>query len=248
MNGCAISSGPLSVRRAAVDGHEFVEHPDDPLARPRQAHRDLQAFPIPFVDDRQQLDASAVVERLAHEVEAQVRCRTGGAVSGCRTPRGTRRLVRRGRFRRSAQYMRCSACGSTAGLPRAAGRSIFRSPTAGNGPPRRSGPRSPRRPVDSPAPEAGSTPPATGPPHRHPVITDQQGDPLSLRGRPYNFRARTSLMAAFSSARSAYIRFSLACSASRSRNRVTSETLAPPYLLRHVKKVARLIPCVRGGR
>ena len=37
-------------------------------------------------------------------------------------------------------------------------------------------------------------------------------------------------MAAFSSARSAYIRFSLAFSASSSRNRVTSETLAPPYL------------------
>ena len=54
-------------------------------------------------------------------------------------------------------------------------------------------------------------------------------------------------MAAFSSARSAYIRFSLAFSASSSRNRVTSETLAPPYLLRHLnlKKVARLMPCVR---
>ena len=42
-------------------------------------------------------------------------------------------------------------------------------------------------------------------------------------------------MATFSSARSAYIRFSLAFSASSSRNRVTSETLAPPYLLRHLK-------------
>ena len=51
-------------------------------------------------------------------------------------------------------------------------------------------------------------------------------------------------MAVFSSARSAYIRFSLAFSASSSRNRVTSETLAPPYLLRHLKKVARLMPCV----
>ena len=57
-------------RRAAVDGHEFVEHPDDALTGHRQAHRDLQALPIPFVDDRrQQPDTSAVVERLAHEVE-----------------------------------------------------------------------------------------------------------------------------------------------------------------------------------
>ena len=45
-------------------------------------------------------------------------------------------------------------------------------------------------------------------------------------------------MAAFSSARSAYIRFSLAFSASSSRNRVTSETFAPPYLLRRWKKEA----------
>ncbi len=79
------------------------------------------------------------------------------------------------------------------------------------------------------------------------MLTDQQGGPLSLRGRPYNFRARTSLMAAFSSARSAYIRFSLAFSASSSRNRVTSETLAPPYLLRRWKKEARLPSPGAGG-
>ena len=54
-------------------------------------------------------------------------------------------------------------------------------------------------------------------------------------------------MAAFSSARSAYIRFSLAFSASSSRNRVTSETLAPPYLLRRWKKVARLPSPGAGG-
>ena len=52
-------------------------------------------------------------------------------------------------------------------------------------------------------------------------------------------------MAAFPSARSEYIRFSSAFSASSSRNRVKSETLAPPYLLRHLKKVARLMPCPR---
>ena len=34
----------------------------------------------------------------------------------------------------------------------------------------------------------------------------------------------------------------LAFSASSSRNRVRSETLAPPYLLRHLKKGARLMP------
>ena len=51
-------------------------------------------------------------------------------------------------------------------------------------------------------------------------------------------------MAAFSSARSAYIRFSLAFSVSSSRNRFTSDTEAPPYLLRHLKNVslADLLP------
>src|SRR5688500_1217206 len=52
-------------------------------------------------------------------------------------------------------------------------------------------------------------------------------------------------MAAFSSARSAYIRFSFAFSASSSRSRFTSEIVAPPYLLRHLKKVALLTPCFR---
>ena len=47
-------------------------------------------------------------------------------------------------------------------------------------------------------------------------------------------------MAAFSSARSAYIRFSFAFSASSSRSRLTSDTDAPPYLLRHLKNVALL--------
>ena len=52
-------------------------------------------------------------------------------------------------------------------------------------------------------------------------------------------------MAACSSARSAYIRLSLACSASSSRSCRTSHTDAPPYLLRHLKNVALLTPCVR---
>ena len=53
-------------------------------------------------------------------------------------------------------------------------------------------------------------------------------------------------MAAFSSARSAYIRFNFAFSASSSRSRFTSDTVAPPYLLRHLKNVALLTPCFRS--
>ena len=53
-------------------------------------------------------------------------------------------------------------------------------------------------------------------------------------------------MAAFSSARSAYIRFSLAFSPSSSRSRFTSATDAPAYLLRHLKNVVLLMPCRRS--
>src|SRR5688572_9113673 len=77
------------------------------------------------------------------------------------------------------------------------------------------------------------------------MLTHQHLSDLSLRERPYSFRFNTSLMAAFSSARSAYIRFSFAFSASSSRRRFTSETVAPPYLLRHLKNVALLTPCLR---
>ena len=53
-------------------------------------------------------------------------------------------------------------------------------------------------------------------------------------------------MAAFSSAKSAYIRFSFAFSASSSRSRFTSDTDSPPYLLRHLKNVALLTPYFRS--
>ena len=75
-------------------------------------------------------------------------------------------------------------------------------------------------------------------PHQH------LGD-LSFRGRRYNFRAKTSLIAAFSNAKSAYICFSFAFSPSSSRRRFTSATDAPAYLLRHLKNVVRLMPCCR---
>src|SRR5690348_454158 len=81
---------------------------------------------------------------------------------------------------------------------------------------------------------------ATGSLHRQLMLAHQRLGDLSLRGRPYSFRFRTALMPAFSSARSAYIRFSLAFSASSSRNRFTSDTDAPPYFPRHLKNVALL--------
>ena len=101
-------------------------------------------FSIPLIDHRQQPDPPAIVERLAHEVErpgsVQYRRRRQRLPHPARyPPRGpTRQIQAAARNTRDAR-----ACGSTAGLPRAAGRSTSRSPTAGSGPPRRSGPRSP---------------------------------------------------------------------------------------------------------
>src|SRR5688572_20980967 len=77
------------------------------------------------------------------------------------------------------------------------------------------------------------------------MLTHQHLSDLPLRERPYSFRFSTSLMAAFSRARSAYIRFSFAFSASSSRSRFTSDTDAPPYLRGHLKNVALLTPCFR---
>src|ERR1700722_1456103 len=66
---------------------------------------------------------------------------------------------------------------------------------------------------------------------------------LAFRRRLYSFRFSTSLIAAFSSASSAYILFNLAFSASRSFIRLSSLTVTPLYFDRQLKYVALLIPC-----
>src|SRR5712691_2336115 len=84
-----------------------------------------------------------------------------------------------------------------------------------------------------------------GAPHRHPVIPHQHGHDLAFRGRRHRFRLRTSLIAAFSRASSAYIRFSFVFSVSSSFSRFSSSTDAPAYLARHWKYVALLMLCWR---
>src|SRR5262249_44874016 len=85
----------------------------------------------------------------------------------------------------------------------------------------------------------------TGAPHRDPVLLHQHRQDFTSRGRRHRFRPRTSLIAAFSRARSAYIRLSLAFSASSSFNRFSSATEAPAYFARHWKYVALLMLCWR---
>jgi hypothetical protein len=61
----------------------------------------------------------------------------------------------------------------------------------------------------------------------------------ALRHTPHGasreIRWSTSLIAAFSRARSAYMRFNFAFSTSSSRSRFTSATEAPPYFVRHFR-------------
>src|SRR5512143_1276067 len=68
---------------------------------------------------------------------------------------------------------------------------------------------------------------------RQVVLTDQHRDRAALGGRRHNFRDSTSLIAAFSSAKSAYLRFSRLFSASSSLTCFSSLTDMPAYLLFH---------------
>ena len=74
-----------------------------------------------------------------------------------------------------------------------------------------------------------------GPADRQPVIRHEHLGRLPLRERRYSFRESTSLMAAFSSASSAYMRLSFAFSASSSFIRLSSETVTPEYFDRQLK-------------
>jgi hypothetical protein len=58
---------------------------------------------------------------------------------------------------------------------------------------------------------------------------------LSLRERLYSFLDNRSLIAAFSSASSAYMRLNFAFSASSPFIRFSSETLTPPYFACQLK-------------
>src|SRR5690606_26110839 len=66
------------------------------------------------------------------------------------------------------------------------------------------------------------------------VHLDQVPHGLALLLRPYSFFAIRSFIAALSSASSAYIRLSLAFSASRSLTRRSSEASRPPYFDFHL--------------
>ncbi len=70
----------------------------------------------------------------------------------------------------------------------------------------------------------------TGPALAPAMLLDEPGKERAFVRRVYSFFAIRSFNAWFSIANSAYIRLSLACSASTSRSRCTSEASMPPYL------------------
>src|SRR5690606_15868255 len=74
----------------------------------------------------------------------------------------------------------------------------------------------------------------TGPAQRPRMYLDQVPHCLALLLRPYSFFAIRSFIAALPSASSAYIRLSLAFSASRSLTRRSSEASRPPYFDFHL--------------
>jgi hypothetical protein len=52
-----------------MERDELIEDAHHATTRQRQAHRDLQSLTVAFIDHRQQPYATAVVERLRHEIE-----------------------------------------------------------------------------------------------------------------------------------------------------------------------------------
>ena len=185
----------------AMKSDELVEDADHPPTRERHAHRNLQPFPIPFIDDRQQPDATAVVERLRHEIErpglVQYRRRREWLPDPSRHPPG--RPSRQIEPQRAVHAMHVLVVPGPAfdpqpikELPEAPARIARhgvrqRCDHRGISPARRL-----RRLVVRRAREPHH---AAGSLDRELVLAHQHLSDLSLRERPYSFRFRTSLMA-----------------------------------------------------
>ena len=215
----------------------LVQYAGHPPGRDRSAHVDRQAFAVPFVDDGQGSKATPVIERVRHEVERPrlVQDRWGHERAAHPPWDAT------GRPARQVHAMHALMVPGSTLEPQA----VITLPEAPEWVPghdvgeRRDHGRIPtmcrhRRPIVRRPRQVYDL---TGPSDWQLMFPHQHLGDLSFRGRRYNFRAKTSLIAAFSNARSAYICFSFAFSPSSSRRRFTSATDAPAYLLRHLKNV-----------
>ena len=241
-------------RRRAVHGDQLVEHADhDAPLGIEIADSIASASRLPSSSTFSVRNVPAAVERVVHEVERPDPLSSGGASSGWRSRVGSRRFVRRGQIQpqRAVHAMHplvVPAAGPiqpqpVEALPEAPARVL--APTTAcsaaiTAHPART--RTLRRPVVR-RPREPHHPAGPRAPTARARVT-RIVDRLPLRGRRHSFRCSTSLIAAFSSASSAYIRFSFAFSASSSFSRFSSETVAPPYFDFQLKYVFRLMPCL----
>ena len=227
---------------------EFVENPDHAPIRNRPADLDRQTFAIPFVHDGQRPKPAAVIQRVGHEVERPRLIQDGKRHQRLPNPAGHPALGAARQVQPQAAIhamhplvvpRRTFEAQPVVALPEAPAwisghdahqrRDDSRIPAARRH--RRPIVRRPRQPHD-----------VTGATNGKFVLVDAHLDCLSFRGRRYHFRAKTSLIAAFSSASSAYIRFSLAFSPSSSRSRCTSA----PNQARALREVDRWSPPPRA--
>src|SRR5262245_24307978 len=226
-------------RRAAIEPHELVQHPNDPGAGDGGADLDGERLPIALVDDREGPEGTAVVQGIGHEIERPGLVQARGGRERLPEARGYAPLAppREIQSERAGHVIHALMVPAMPGAPEAI--EALPEPPAtmpghdvvhrGDdiGVPSQPGPwrpvvRRPRQPHR-----------LAGAPDRDPVLPHQHGHDLAFRGQRDRFRLRTSLIAAFSSASSAYIRFSLAFSALSSFSRLSSATEAPAYFARH---------------
>src|SRR5262252_3095159 len=226
-------------RGPTVQPDELVEDADDTGTRDRHADLDGERLAVTLVDDGECAEGPAVVEPITQEIERP------RLVEGSRGEERLPEAHRPAALRPPRQVQAERAIHSmhafmVPAMPRApeAIEALPEPPATVTGHdvvqrgdhigvPSQPGARRPviRRPRQ-PHHLAGA-------PNRHAVLLHQHRQDFAFRGRRHGFRLKTSLIAAFSSASSAYIRFSLAFSASSSFNLLSSATDAPAYFARH---------------
>src|SRR5215467_543096 len=225
--------------RAAIEPHELVQHPNDPGAGDGGADLDRQRLPIALIDDREGPEGTAVVQGINHEIEGP--CFVQALRGEERLPQAHRYAAlcppRQVQAERAVYAMHALMVPAMPRAPEAI-ETLPESPAAMAGhdvvqgghhvgiPPQ---PR-PRRPVVRRPRQPHRL---ARPAHGHVMLVHQHCQDFAFRGRRHRFRLRTSLMAAFSRASSAYIRLSLAFSASSSFSRLSSASEAPAYFARH---------------
>jgi hypothetical protein len=218
----------------AVQLDRLVHDTDRSYAEDRGRDLDPQRLAIAVIEHVQRPEPPRVVERIVHAVERP----DGVELVGCAQWQWCacwHTLLRpRDRLSLKLQYTRCTLvvpamtikAQPVVALPEASPRLPGHHPVEHvdhhSVTPR-------RRSQDSVVRRPGQSHDETGLLDRYPMLAHVHLRGLTLHGRRYSSRDSTCLVAAFSSASSAYMRLSLALSASSSFMRLSSLTVTPPY-------------------